>query len=180
MMHVIRSVVAIVCFGGLVSGVGCMAQRAPEGGAGESAAPNGAAEEASHGSTGTGTSTACAHTTCNFGVALSSSCSPCATLTCLQDPYCCDARRGAWDMLCVQEAQGDCGSLPRPPLDCNSCPSPSRTLCATGAAFDYGCPGFCIQPVCNTRPSCCSGTWDATCVELAEDICGIECEAPVR
>lgn len=51
---------------------------------------------------------ACAHDECSAGAALVSSCSPCATKVCADDPFCCSTE---WDSWCVDGAKGvaECG-----------------------------------------------------------------------
>jgi hypothetical protein len=48
-----------------------------------------------------------------------------------------------------------------------------------GAARPYICEGVplgsCVQSVCDQRPSCCSVSWDGTCVGLAKSVCNIDC-----
>ncbi len=48
----------------------------------------------------------CDHDVCAEGDALEAECNTCATTVCQQDPYCCDT---AWDDLCVDLAQQQCG-----------------------------------------------------------------------
>lgn len=48
----------------------------------------------------------CAHPVCATGAALVSSCEPCATSLCAQDPYCCAVE---WDATCVGEVTAICG-----------------------------------------------------------------------
>jgi len=48
------------------------------------------------------------------------------------------------------------------------------------AAKPYVCEGIpqaggCVATVCAQRPSCCTGSWDGTCVGLAKTQCNIEC-----
>lgn len=48
----------------------------------------------------------CAHPVCATGGPLASTCEPCATQLCAQDPYCCGV---AWDATCVGEVASICG-----------------------------------------------------------------------
>jgi hypothetical protein len=48
----------------------------------------------------------CAHDLCSTGVALTTTCDPCATKVCAADPYCCGT---AWDSICVGEIATVCG-----------------------------------------------------------------------
>jgi hypothetical protein len=50
----------------------------------------------------------CAHPVCAAGVALVSSCAPCAAALCAVDAYCCAV---AWDATCVSEVGGACGTV---------------------------------------------------------------------
>lgn len=55
---------------------------------------------------GDGGASTCAHPVCATGGALSSTCEPCATQLCAQDPYCCAL---TWDATCVGEVASICG-----------------------------------------------------------------------
>lgn len=182
MKYVLRNVMAMVCVGGLISAVGCMAQPGSEGGASQSAgdrgAPIGEAQEATHVKGGTGGS--CSHTTCNIGGPLSESCSSCASLVCnddgfgFGDEFCCTV---AWDDQCVFEALGFCRFPTDSTPGCTSCPSSRRGLCVPSAtAFDFGC-NSCTQTVCG-QPGfarCCTGRWDSSCAVEANRVCGLGC-----
>jgi hypothetical protein len=48
----------------------------------------------------------CQHPICSSGGKLTSTCSPCATDICSQDPYCCAVQ---WDSICVSEVGSICG-----------------------------------------------------------------------
>jgi hypothetical protein len=48
----------------------------------------------------------CVHPVCATGAALDSTCDPCATTLCGQDPYCCGV---TWDATCVGEVGSICG-----------------------------------------------------------------------
>jgi len=51
--------------------------------------------------------TSCAHDLCSTGDDLLSSCDPCVTKICAQDPFCCGS---GWDNLCVEEVGTICGT----------------------------------------------------------------------
>ncbi|MDB4945601.1 MAG: uncharacterized protein JWP97_5135 [Labilithrix sp.] len=55
---------------------------------------------------GTEAGTTCAHAVCATGPALETTCDPCATSLCAQDPYCCST---SWDATCVGEVASICG-----------------------------------------------------------------------
>lgn len=51
---------------------------------------------------------------------------------------------------------------------------------ACSATRRYVCEGVplgggCVQSVCSQRASCCTTTWDGTCVGLAKSLCNIDC-----
>lgn len=50
----------------------------------------------------------------------------------------------------------------------------TRGLCNPGGALDPSVDS-CINAVCNQRSSCCSTSWDSTCVGLVESVCGRSC-----
>lgn len=50
--------------------------------------------------------TQCAHDVCEAGVALTSTCDPCATTVCNADAFCCTTK---WDSLCASRADSMCG-----------------------------------------------------------------------
>jgi hypothetical protein len=131
-------------------------------------------------------SSACAHSACTSGVALVSSCSPCATTVCAVDPYCCQT---AWDETCVGEGKSLCaGGCDGPAADAGSdapetsqdgaadaaTASCSHPVCSVGAALVASCDS-CAQVVCGADPYCCSGGWDTTCVGEAVSLCGVKC-----
>jgi hypothetical protein len=53
-----------------------------------------------------GGGTACAHSICTTGAALSSTCDACATKVCAADSFCCSS---SWDSVCVGEVGSVCG-----------------------------------------------------------------------
>ncbi|MGE3669804.1 MAG: choice-of-anchor L domain-containing protein [Polyangiaceae bacterium] len=65
--------------------------------------------------------------------------------------------------LCSNEG-GSCAGAG----SCCSSPSCVSGVCTTP-------PRGCVQAICAARPSCCSGSWDATCVSMIETECGNEC-----
>jgi hypothetical protein len=46
--------------------------------------------------------------------------------------------------------------------------------CQQGGPLDYGCSS-CVADVCDYDDYCCSTSWDATCVDEADQICGGIC-----
>lgn len=67
-----------------------------------------------------------------------------------------------------------------PPFDAGDVPAvePAPTCghdeCAVGAALASTCSS-CVQNVCAQDSYCCTSSWDATCVGLAETYCGLDC-----
>ena len=59
----------------------------------------------------------------------------------------------------------------------------SHSLCGTGVKLAAGCddapapatPFGCVAKVCAANPSCCSSTWDATCVAAVPGLCTVDC-----
>ncbi len=104
----------------------------------------------------------CAHSECNQGNALTTTCSDCATAVCEQDAFCCT---DSWDGLCVQQAQQLCDvCVPPPPPACE------HDVCASGASLNAACSP-CAAAVCAADSFCCDNTWDALCVQQAEQTC---------
>jgi hypothetical protein len=88
------------------------------------------------------------------------------TQVCAADPYCCTS---SWDSQCVGEVATYCGV---------ACPSScAHSECVTGAALTDGCSA-CVSAVCAVDFFCCFpffGSWDASCVDEAEFVCGLNC-----
>lgn len=101
-----------------------------------------------------------AHATpyCNNGL--------CCAAVCSLDPFCCNS---SWDISCTQIALIS--------------PSCSGENCSCGVATEScfvvhtanGCAdSLCCQTVCIRDPYCCFVTWDAACVEIANDLCSTQ------
>jgi hypothetical protein len=88
----------------------------------------------------------------------------CCEAVCAVLPDCCDTM---WDGDCVLQAFAIC-RLPDPPTVC--------TLAVHGCG-EVGGPGCsadgCCADVCAVSPSCCAVAWDAACVEIAAELCGV-------
>jgi hypothetical protein len=88
----------------------------------------------------------------------------CCNLVCGLDPFCCNT---AWDALCVDSAEANCGCVP-PPV----CPNPKHDC------FTAGGPGCsdekCCNIVCGLDPFCCDVAWDGLCVTAATQNCFVE------
>lgn len=112
---------------------------------------------------------ACAHDECSQGSALTDGCSPCASTVCAADAFCCEE---GWDNLCVQQATELCGACEAPPPA--AC---AHSECESGAVLDPAC-STCAATVCATDAFCCDDTWDALCVQEAEDLCNVCAPAP--
>lgn len=85
----------------------------------------------------------------------------CCGLVCNQDPSCCNSE---WDAVCALQAEGICsicqGSTCGAAGDC----------CVVHA--NPGCIDVdCCEVVCAVDPSCCSVSWDSSCVSQAIDAC---------
>lgn len=97
------------------------------------------------------TESACGHSKCEAGSALVPACDDCVERICETSPECC--QRG-W-----------------------SC---AHDVCTTGVKLASDCDdgnpaGSCVADVCAVRASCCSTSWDATCVAYAQSLCGVDC-----
>jgi hypothetical protein len=94
----------------------------------------------------------------------------CCASTCDLDQYCCDVE---WDEFCAAEAQGACtGTFP-------AC-TPAAGACGTPHDVgEVGCSDVdCCNTVCFEDPYCCITTWDANCVDEAEELCFLTCGSP--
>jgi hypothetical protein len=111
-----------------------------------------------------GSGSGCAHDECDEGVALSASCSACASQVCNVDDYCCDTE---WDSYCVDYADQYCGG-------CGGSSSCAHDECVAGVMLDASCSS-CATAVCNDDPYCCNTEWDNTCIDGADALCGGIC-----
>lgn len=107
----------------------------------------------------------CAHSVCGVGTKLTSGCNTCVTAICNVDPTCCT---GSWTQACVDKVATVCGAV------CDADPPCAHDKCVTGSALDANCDP-CVAQVCASRPSCCTGTWDALCQARVGTICGESC-----
>ncbi|MCK8500630.1 hypothetical protein [Myxococcus fulvus] len=55
-------------------------------------------------------------------------------------------------------------------------PRPCHNVCNPGNPIATHCSP-CAAAVCEGDPFCCSGSWDVICVEAAQDVCGLACNA---
>lgn len=77
--------------------------------------------------------------------------------------YALDADRGPPRLLLGAPRSFKCGQSG--PVGC------THTACAAGSALAPTC-GSCEASVCVEQPACCTGAWDASCVEKAALLCG--------
>jgi len=89
----------------------------------------------------------------------------CCTRICASDPFCCQS---SWDNACVAAAAEDPG--------CN-CDGPACGDAGTGGCFQVHATPFCneagcCESVCAFTPECCTVSWDADCVAVAQFLCG--------
>jgi hypothetical protein len=88
----------------------------------------------------------------------------CCEDVCNQDQYCCDIE---WDAVCALLAGESC-DICEGDVFCGSSEAGSCFVeHAQPYCDDFGCCSF----VCILDDSCCSVSWDATCVQLAKDFC---------
>lgn len=107
-----------------------------------------------------GACASCGDGTCNPGETCSScqaDCGPCGGA--------CGDGTCAGGETCAS-CQIDCG-----PCGGGAC---SHDPCKTGAALSSGCDP-CVTDVCSIDPFCCDDSWDETCVEEVEQVCGKSC-----
>jgi hypothetical protein len=78
---------------------------------------------------------------------------------CAINPSCCDPN-SLWDASCVNQAYTTC---------LGTTPSCTHSELTTGAKLDWICTGL-TGAVCDVQASCCTTTWDASCVSLANKL----------
>jgi len=118
------------------------------------------------------TATACSHSKCLAGAALSATCRSadvCVDEICNADPTCCS---GSWTAACVAKVgticDAKCGTSYTAPCAFNPCTA------TPGTPLNLTCHP-CVANVCALNPSCCTTSWDATCVAAVGTICGQSC-----
>ena len=88
----------------------------------------------------------------------------CQADICADDPFCCN---NMWDGICAGAAENECTVCGGEPVtDC--CVVHGSPSCA-----DEGCAAL----VCELDLYCCEETWDASCTDLAYDLCVEVCTA---
>jgi len=91
----------------------------------------------------------------------------CCRLVCEVDPYCCETR---WDRDCVRIANDRCGLW-----NCLCGDNPDGYLGLGTCRFTHptpGCSDFdCCNEVCLLDPWCCTVNWDASCVNITQQVC---------
>ena len=116
----------------------------------------------------------CAHSRCEVGGPLSSSCNECVASVCAFDPSCCTI---GWDSTCVDEVRTVCNSLVCPASQ-GAC---SHPVCSTGPALTAGCDNppvspSCAAAVCAADSFCCTSSWNVVCVAEVPFYCGVNCD----
>jgi hypothetical protein len=86
----------------------------------------------------------------------------CCDLVCAFDPFCCDTE---WDAICAGE------TLLFPACGCVPCAVSNETCFAVHATPGCNDPTCCSQ-VCSADPSCCDTSWDVSCKDAANTLCG--------
>ncbi len=107
-------------------------------------------------------STYCPHSVCTSGAPMAKDCTTCTATVCALEPSCCGvmfdaSTTGGWGAKCTRLAQSACGMC-----QYAGC---AHTECVTGERLAASC-STCAKTVCDSRPSCCTGSWDATCASL--------------
>lgn len=88
----------------------------------------------------------------------------CCEYVCALLPNCCAV---AWDQQCVDLAVTNCGA----------CGLPGTGACFSPHASPFCSSVGCCEDICDVNPLCCAIAWDASCVQLAIDIC-VRCGEP--
>lgn len=83
----------------------------------------------------------------------------CCNEVCTPLPQCCAI---AWDQECVDLARTEC-------LDCGS---ELTGACDVVHDLPFCTDTLCCNEVCKLNEACCTITWDAACVQIAETACG--------
>ncbi len=91
----------------------------------------------------------------------------CCDAVCSLDPFCCDV---TWDGNCADLASQVCDACMGGGMNCGD-PGTGDCCVANGspACDDF----FCCDFVCSLDPFCCDAEWDATCADLAAQVCVI-------
>lgn len=89
----------------------------------------------------------------------------CCTAVCNLDPFCCEKE---WDLTCTQFAGFSCQGTPG---TCGVTPDSCFTAHSQGACSDAPC----CNAVCSIDATCCSQSWDAICVTIANQTCVSGC-----
>jgi len=93
----------------------------------------------------------------------------CCDWVCFLDEACCS---DVWDEACAGFALAAC-----PDLCGSGCPGTGDCCTSNGTP---GCSdATCCEVVCLLDPTCCSGTWDASCAALARQSCSACVPPPV-
>ncbi len=92
----------------------------------------------------------------------------CQALVCAIDPFCCDI---AWDSVCAGDAADfcDCGGACKGGF----CGGPGAGDCCIANGSPACDDSSCCELVCSIDPFCCDIEWDATCADLAAQVCVI-------
>ncbi len=88
----------------------------------------------------------------------------CCNLVCSADPFCCDV---TWDIVCAGSAAALCG------CPCAGCGNAGCGDCCIANGTPNCDDLFCCDFVCSIDPFCCDVEWDATCANLAGQVCVI-------
>jgi hypothetical protein len=86
----------------------------------------------------------------------------CIKAICNQLPDCCTV---GWTQACAFQAV----------LLCNTQCNCQHSICSQGSALPASC-NPCAAAVCKVDDFCCTGGWDATCVQDVAAVCGIDCD----
>lgn len=90
-------------------------------------------------------------------------------MTCVDGGLRCEPETPASVEQCATGLDEDCDG--EADEGCGEC---AHSVCQTGPSLDPNCDP-CVQEVCDTFVPCCYSNWDLSCVQQAQNLCGLSC-----